>query len=251
MNKRLMRTIAAVTSAGAAVVGLGMMGGAAAAAPVPTATVPAYYSTSFAGYQTGGYNMRFVAATVTVPAAAKETAGTDVAQISLFRGDEYLAQIAVMPGGGKGTVQFLDKGFAAGKFNLVPKVGDELGISIYRDQRTGRDQFVVTDLRIKTGKVISVERLVQTPKALVPRHASLGCGIDNGQVITPAQDMRLWLFKDAALTTYNGVKGAVFGPWTTHQILDTVTGTPAGAIVMHPSYPWNNAHNFGLWLNGK
>ena len=31
------------------------------------------------------------------------------------------------------------------------------------------------------------------------------------------------------MTTYAGVKGMLLGPWTANQVIDTTTGTSAGA----------------------
>jgi hypothetical protein len=247
MNWHTLRAFAATAAAGATVTTLGLLGGGVAGATARPSAQPALYTQSVAGYKTGGWNFRYIAATVKVPASQPVAANSGVAAISLDRGNDYLAMISVKAGGGWGTVAFYEKNFAIGKFHLTPKVGDVLQISIYRDKWTGKDHFAVTDTT--TGK--SREEVVATPATLVPRHATFGCWIGNAQVIRPPADVRLWAFKDAALTSYNGAHGTTVGPWTTHQLIDTTTGTPTGAIVMYPSYAWNSGANFSVWLNRR
>lgn len=50
------------------------------------------------------------------------------------------------------------------------------------------------------------------------------------------------------MTTYSGVHGTLLGPWTTYQVIDTTTGTAAGAVVISSPVLWNNGQNFGVWL---
>ena len=62
-----------------------------------------------------------------------------------------------------------------------------------------------------------------------------------------SKDTRLWAFRDTAVTSYSGYHGAILGPWNTIRIIGTRTGTSAGKVVLWPTWPWNNAHNFGVW----
>ena len=57
----------------------------------------------------------------------------------------------------------------------------------------------------------------------------------------------LWAFTDTTLTSYSGYHGAILGPWNTIRIIATRSGTSAGKVVLWPTWPWNNAHNFGVW----
>jgi hypothetical protein len=58
---------------------------------------------------------------------------------------------------------------------------------------------------------------------------------------------RLWAFKDTRLTSFNGTHGTILGPWATHRIIGTRGGAPTGTVVLWPSNPWNNGHNFTVW----
>jgi hypothetical protein len=40
--------------------------------------------------------------------------------------------------------------------------------------------------------------------------------------------------------------GAIFGPWGTSRIIGTQGGTSTGTVVLWPTYPWNNGHNFSV-----
>jgi hypothetical protein len=58
---------------------------------------------------------------------------------------------------------------------------------------------------------------------------------------------RLWAFKDTQLTSRNGTRGTILGgPWHAYRIIGTNART--GNVVLWPTYPWNNGHNFSVLL---
>jgi len=50
------------------------------------------------------------------------------------------------------------------------------------------------------------------------------------------------------VTTYNGDRGTLTGPWTTWKYIATTTGTAAGTVIASPSGLSNGGANFGVWL---
>ena len=52
--------------------------------------------------------------------------------------------------------------------------------------------------------------------------AEVACVLKN-PASSPTADSGLWQFTDSAVTTYNGAHGAMTGPWTTSEVVDTTT----------------------------
>jgi hypothetical protein len=246
MKTRLARAFCAVATAGITAATLGLAG-AAAATQAPTSLTPPVYTTSNAGYTTGGgWHFRYVQATVTVPALQKAAGNNAIAGIGLYSGSKYLAEIMVRAGGGWGSVRYADVGYGGGPFrHIMPRVGDVITISIYRNQWNGRDLFTLYDAR--NGKVS--DEVLATPASVVPMHATVNCWIDNSKVQAPKQDLRIWLFKDVRVTSYNGTQGTLFSRWSTYKMFDTTTGTAGGTTVMYPGDVYPDGQTFAVWLN--
>lgn len=245
MHRAITRAFLAVATAGAAFTALAFTGAGLAGASTHAA-IPAIYNQGSAGYVTGvAWRIRYAETSVTIPAAQSTAGNNATAAIALVADTGgYLATITVTPGGGAGSLGYLDRQFAHGTFHLSPSVGDVVKISIYRDRAGNSDYFTATNLR--TGRVQTVG--VITSAAVVYNHAALQAAIDNTKVVTPPADVRLWVFKNSRLTSYDGTRGTLFGPWTLQQLVDTTNGTATGAVVMSPSYPSNAGQNFGVWL---
>jgi hypothetical protein len=244
MNRRIVRAFFAAATAGAIVALLAVMGASSAGAadkPIHH-SIPVVYSQSTAGYFTSGMRFRFVAATLKVPAPQAVEGNNGPAALSLFS-SKHAATLLVKAGGGAGSIVY-DNGFGSGPVSLTPHVGNILQVSIYRDRATGRDEFVVTNT--STGRTRTVS--VATPAWVVYRHASITGSVDNTKTVAPVAAIRLWAFKAVRMTSYNGMRGTVFGPWITSRFIDTTDGTASGNVVLYASNPWHNSQNFGIWM---
>jgi hypothetical protein len=206
--------------------------------------IPAMYTNRSAGYVTGGnWRFRFVQTYVTVPSCPAAPGDNALASAGLA-GGRYLASIAVVCGGGASSVGYLDHHFGNGAFRLSPRAGDVLRLSVYRDQKLSRDYFSVADVSVGRAQTVTVT----TAGDVVYRHAVLAVTVDNAKVTRPGRDLRLWSFQRSRVTSGSGIRGWLRGPWATQRLVDTVTGTAAGAVVMSPSYPWRQGRRFGVWL---
>jgi hypothetical protein len=122
--------------------------------------LPHSYTNELAGYEVYGDLFRFATTTVTVPARlldgiAKGGAGMR-AEIQ-FNADAEYARIAVTPGGGSGSVTYRAATAThtdAGVLGLSPRVGDQLKLSIYYDQK-GHVAFTATDLTLGNEKYLA------------------------------------------------------------------------------------------------
>lgn len=250
MNRRLARAFFAATTAGAAALAaLGMAGASSASVKDQPAwpRVPVQYTSSTAGYVTGGaYRFRFVSAELRVPARQTEEGNNTGAVIKLTTGTTFLASVMVMPGGGPGSVTYADS-YGTGTLSLSPQAGQTLRVSIYRDRQASRDVYTVTNLWTGRTRIVAVH----TPARVVFRHAEISSTIANQNVSTPPQDTRLWAFRSVKVTSYSGVHGSMFGPWVTTRLIDTKDGTATGTVVMYPTNLHHAGQNFGIWLKGE
>jgi hypothetical protein len=170
-RRGIARAAYAAAAAGIALTTAGLTGtGAAGAAMAPQTTGAPVYTTKWAGYQAaGGRWFRFVFTTLTVPSADNGAEST-MADIALNgRDPNWAADITVMPGGGPGSVLYMDP--LTGFFNLSPDVGDQLAISIFYDQH-GHDYYTATDITQGTSQRVRAD--VSSPST--PPPGSAGCG---------------------------------------------------------------------------
>ncbi|HEY6279034.1 MAG TPA: hypothetical protein VIX86_22200 [Streptosporangiaceae bacterium] len=243
MQRRICRVLLPAAAAISLTVA-GCAGPAAATAGQPGIT--ARYSTSSAGYATGGpWRFRFVAASLAVPACPADPAGNALASVVLT-GGRYLAAISVACGGGASSAGYLDHHFGSGAFRISPRVGDVLHLSVYRDRAARRDYFTLTDAATGRSQTVAVA----TPRVVVYRHAELAVSLGAPGVASPTADQRLWSFAGSLVTSYDGTRAGLRGPWPARMLVATVTGTVAGAVVMSPSELWGR-QQFGVWLRHR
>ncbi len=222
----------------------------ATASPAPaarTAAITTVIDTNFAGYVTGGnWRFRYVAADVPMArcrSAANQNALAGIALKSNIFNE--VAHIDLRCGGGHGSVMFGTAAEAEGHFQLSPSVGDVLRISIFRNVAACRDEFTATNTR--TGNTRKVT--VSTPCRVVYRHATPGATLTTlGSTWSPpAANVRLWEFRDVAVTSYNGTHGTVCGPWPAGKHL----AAPVITVRLIPSAPSNSCRNFSVLVKGS
>lgn len=240
MNSFIVRSFAAVVTAGAAATALSMPAGAAAR-PAHR-TMPVIYDQSSAGYVSSGWRFRFVAATLKVPAPQNIKGDNGPAGVSLSDGT-HPAALLIQTGGGAGSITY-DNGFGHGTVPLAPRAGNILRVSVYRDQAGDRDVFAVTNT--STGRTWTAP--VATPAGIVYRQASETASLDNATAGAPLNPVRLWSFRSVQVTSYSGIRGTVTGPWLTSELIDTLDGTSGGQWELFPRAPWGNSdQNFTVW----
>ena len=247
MYRRIRRAIFAAVAAGATIATFGMT----AAGTAGAATGPVVFNHHFAGYHTalhGNWRFRYVATTLPVKACRIGPNKNPSAQIELFGGPNWSAIIAVLCNGGANSVGFFDQKTATthsqGSFQLSPRVGDRLRISIKRNVPGHQDSFTATNLR--TGRSQTV--LVTTSTAVVYHHAFVGSAIrHNADVMPlPTANTLLWSFGNSRVVTYGGVVGTLTGPWATVKEVDR---TPGGVIVMFPGNLSSTGTRFSTFLH--
>src|SRR6266498_482805 len=206
-GKCVTRKVCAATAAGAAVITLGFTGvGAAGAASSAAQSVGSpVYTTSQAGYVTGGGRyFRFIATTVKVPYLQYQSGNNGSAEVVLGSRVGPPATLRVAAGGGTGSISYVWSSgteFHTGHlYGVAPAPGDLLRLSVYYD-RLGHDFFTATD---------TTQGVTQTARV------------------------------DVVPVIYTAAEAA--------GVIDTTTGTSAGAVVISSPVLWNNGQNFGVWL---
>jgi hypothetical protein len=245
MRRHMTRALLASVAAGASA--LLVIGVSAASTAQPTslragATGSAIVTTSQAGYVAVGQHFRFVTTTVVVPQKASYV---HYAEVVLGGHGVIPATLGVRAGGGAGSIRWnvlgpITDNMAGGTMVISPKAGDWVTLSIYFNQRQGRDYFTVTDLTQHVTKILAAP----APAHVVYTAAEVACLLPSAPS-APKADIRLWEFGKIGVTTYSGARGSMFGPWTTREIIDVATD---GRVVMSPWFLWNGGHNFGAWL---
>jgi hypothetical protein len=224
--------------------------GALPAAASPSAAddpaITTVIDTNFAGYLTGG-NWRFRYVTADVPmAACRSIANQNAAAGIALRSNIFseIAHIDLLCGGGHGSVMFGTAPKAEGHFQLSPSLGDVLRVSIFRNVAACRDEFTATNTRTNNTKKVTV----RTPCQLVYRYAQPGATLTDisGTWSPPAANVRLWSFRNVAITSYNGTRGTICGPWPAEKHL----AAPVITVRMIPSDTSNSCRNFSVLLKG-
>lgn len=249
MRRHMLRTtVAAVATAGAALLTVGMAGAASASpatAGTHTAAQPVIYTSSQGGYTASGRWFRFVATFVKVPPAG--TVG-NYAEVVLGGAKVSPVTLGMKAGGGQNSVGWSKGvppfGMGGGALTKIsPAVGDTVLLDLYYNQAKGGVTATATDMT--TNKTDSVTIPAGT-KALFSS-AEVACVVAN-PASPPASNTRLWQFNNSHVTTYTGLRGSMTGKWTTSQVIDTTNGGPSGHVVMSPSFLFNNGGSFGAWL---
>ena len=250
MHVRIMKTSLAIAAAGITIASAGLASALpAAASPAPAARLAAITTvidTNFAGYAAGGsWRFRYISADVPMAACRPAANQNAVAGITLTSGVfSEVAHIGLRCGGGLGSVTFGTAAEAEGHFQLSPSVGDVLRISIFRNVTACRDEFTATNTRTSNTKVVTVA----TPCQVVYRHAQPGATLTDisGTWSPPAANTGLWEFRNVAITSYNGTRGTICGPWPAEKHL----AAPVITVRMIPSDPSNSCRTFGVLLKG-
>jgi hypothetical protein len=125
-----------------------------------------------------------------------------------------------------------------------PKVHRVMMRRRFRNVAACRDEFTATNTRTNNTKMATV----RTPCQLVYRHAQPGATLTDisGTWSPPAANVRLWSFRNVAITSYNGTRGTICGPWPTEKHL----AAPVITVRMIPSDPSNSCRNFSVLLKG-
>jgi hypothetical protein len=160
--------------------------------------------------------------------------------VDLFEGRNRAVYIARMFSGAMAAYRTE----AEGHFQLSPAVGDVLRISIVRNTAACRDEFTATNTRTHNTKMVTVS----TPCQVVYRHAVLGASLTDisGTWTPPPANVRLWEFRNVAITSYNGTQGTICGPWPTGKHL----AAPVITVRTIPADPSNSCRNFSVLLKG-
>jgi hypothetical protein len=251
MHRRLTHSLFAAAAAASAVIGLGLTGVVtASAAAGPTVAFTTRFDTAFAGYVTGGaFKFRFVDTNIPVAACQSTADNNAVAMIALTSNVAgEVAHIDMHCNGGPDSITFGTQTHAQGAFRLSPSVGDVVRISVFRNAAACRDEFTAINTRTGRSQMVSIS----TPCNVIYRHAVLGATLVNpAGVVPPPSKVRLWVFRDSDVTSTNPtIHGTICGPWPADRFIATTTGTIAGKVLLFPTLPSNNCHNFGVWLNG-
>jgi hypothetical protein len=249
MHRRTAKASLAMAAAAITITSAGLASALPAAASPPATRAPAITTvidTNFAGYLTGG-NWRFRYVTAEVPMAACRSAANQNAVAGIALKSNIFSEIAHIDlrcGGGHGSVMFGTSAEAEGHFQLSPGVGDVLRISIFRNTAACRDEFTATNTRTDNTKMVTVA----TPCQVVYRHAQPGATLTDisGTWSPPAGNVRLWEFRNVAITSYNGTHGTICGPWPTGKHL----AAPVITVRMIPSDPSNSCRTFSVLLKG-
>jgi hypothetical protein len=249
MHVRRTKTSLAMAAAAITMTSAGLAGALPAGASPSAAGDPAITTvidTNFAGYLTGGsWRFRYVSADV--PMAACRSAANQNAVVSIALKSNIFSEIAHIDlrcGGGRGSVLFGAAPKAEGHFQLSPGVGDVLRVSIFRNVAACRDEFTATNTRTHNTKMAAV----RTPCRVVYRHAQPGATLTDisGTWSPPAANVRLWEFRNVAITSYNGTHGTICGPWPSEKHL----AAPVITVRLIPSAPSASCRNFSVLVKG-
>jgi hypothetical protein len=235
------RTFAAVTMAAAALATLSLTApavSAGAASQAASGQVHKTYAKGSAGYSMsgGGWRFRYIATTLTVPAP---TTRATRAGIALGNENDALA-MTVRAGGGPGSIWYEWSWEGENRpLALAPDVGDQVTISMYNDHKAGQASITAVDHTQGTSATEVTGANQVFTNAVVT---------GGGPTWSFASSRtRLWAFTDTRLTSVSGRHGAILGPWGTYRTIGTRGGTATGKVVLWPTWPWNNGHNFGIW----
>lgn len=220
--------------------------------------VPTTYTSGFAGYTDSTGPFRYIATTVTMPAARKPAGNGGTALVSLGHNGgptpRPYANITIVPGGGAASIGYASNN-ARGVFRLNPAPGDRIRVSIYYDQK-GHYFLTAADSSRRTTQTIKVAAPYAGDMPL--NSAQVLAMFDNSAVIPPPADTKIWQFTGNTVTTYRGDRATISGPWATRRWIDTTDGTRAGAVVADASVlsnggqgPFTAGNEFSVWLRHR
>lgn len=214
------------------------------------------YSAHFSGYHahTGtGWRFRWITTTLTIPSCSAVSASHGWAGNAIRLGsDSHKWQagfLARCDAGGTSAGARLDwellvNGTVVGPtdIGLLPLAGHQVTLSVYYDQPAGTVRFVAGDNTAHDAMVHTVH--VGTGAAFYGAGAG---SVFLGTITAPPRDVRTGALSDTELTSYNGHKGSMLGPWTTAAVIATAGGTSTGDVIASASELWNRGANFSVW----
>lgn len=255
MNRGITNALLAAVATGAAVASAGLISavsasaspGSAPPAAAARSSITTVIDTNFAGYvTTGPWRFRYVAAQVPVAPCRKTANQNASARVALTTNAvNQAAHIDLFCGGGSGSVRFGTVTHEEGMLRLSPGIGDVLSVSVFRDQAACQDRFSVTNTRTHR----TATKTVRTPCAVAYRHAELGATLTDvsGTWSPPKGNVRLWKLQHTSMTSLNGARGTICGPWPTEKHL----AAPVITIRMIPSAPSRDCRDFSVLLKGS
>lgn len=198
------------------------------------------YAKGRAGYHMGGWRFRYITTTFTVPASTTRATNASLDLESAWDA----IHLTVKAGGGPGSITYgISYWYDGDKtLNVAPRAGDKVSIGIYQDPRAGVRSTSFTAVDLTTGsKATAVEGFYRYDFV----SASIAAGGPTWNFAS--RDTRLWAFTNTQLTSRNGTRGTLLGPWAVDRVIGTRSAAPGGKVVLWPTYPWNNGRNFGVW----
>jgi hypothetical protein len=222
-----------------------------------------------AGYQASGRDFRYAQAVITVPdhqgvAIATPPAEADpriyVALDDSTAGNPLYARVGIRPCtsgalcSSTGWEAFVTVSYGAAPPTTPPadnitvtpvQAGDSVFVSVYLSP-TGRSVHTVVTL--PEGSTFN--NTLPDPGAVYPRAQAVAdwtAATTKPQPQPPASGkVRDAQVLEGRFTTLSGQRGTFAGPWTLNAFEGTTTGAlpPSGALVVQPSYLWNDGTNF-------
>ena len=254
-------------------------------APIPTSTGCTGFGPAplegcaEAGYQASGRDFRYAQAVIMVPdhqgvPAATPPAEADpriyVALDDSTAGSPVYARAGIRPCTGAAPCSTTGwEAYATVFYGATPpttppnnisvtpvQAGDSVFVSVYLSP-TG--QSVHTVVTLPDGSTFN--NTLPAPGAVYPRAQAVAdwtAATGKPQPVPPASGtVRDAQLLEGRFTTLSGQQGTFAGPWTLNAFEGTTTGAlpPSGALVVQPSYLWNDGTNFhgmfgdafGIW----
>lgn len=253
MYKAISRTLLGTAAAGVTLATFGLgSASASTAAPVvaETAAAPAaakvlagpVFSATRAGYLVGfgsGANSRFryITTTFTIPACASAVTRHGWRGYEVLLGAEssrWRAQVvAGCDPGGKSRGALVHYRLVVngrqdgpGLVALFPQAGDRVTLSAEYARKSGRIRLAASD----DTRGDEAERILTIGTRAQFRGAEVG-SVFRRWSSSPARDLTAGHFSATQLTTYNGRKGTLLGPWPTRQVIATAGASPRGDVL--------------------
>lgn len=223
---------------------------------------PVIYGTTTAGWRTGGRDWQFkkITATVKIPGLPP---GYPEATIGLqgFMENPYGLSIGISGDSGSGASAHYGYDFGdvlrdlSIPFGMPLQAGDAVKMEILHNSAAAEEVFTIIKAPGTPGEQRETHT-VRIPSGLnvAYGHAGWNSYLDGDKFPVPAQDERLWLFRDCHVTSegvHGEITGNIFGPWQTWRQIVTRGGVTTAEVVLLPRWPWpeEDRDNFGMILH--
>lgn len=261
----MLRKVAAIVAvAVGAAFGSLLLGAAGATTVAPAVTVvpgsATVHSPEQAGYITGGgWRFRWVTTTFKIPDATQFA--TNVAGLGFsvqLRSATKSLVVAVSdtttsPAWSPAVAVFNGHTFVASPssgWTGFIAVGDVVTESIFYNQTLQIADFAVTDNTsgVKWRASFALPGGVNFTAATVGAEFAVTPFTFPDRFMAPTADVGLTQFRNTHVTSYNGTRATLLGPWTTSKVIMTNTGTVPGTILASPGDLFFSGQNFNDWL---